>query len=44
VRVRCQANKQSKQAKAWCLMLCGCGGGAVAGAVQGLGAGAIQTK
>ncbi len=27
VRVRCQANKLSKQAKVWCLMLCGCGGG-----------------
>ena len=29
VLVRCQANKLSKQAKAWCLMLCGCGAVAV---------------
>jgi len=27
VQVRCQANKLSKQAKAWCLVLWRCGGG-----------------
>ncbi len=32
--MRCQANKLSKQAKAWCLMLCGCGGGARCWSIQ----------
>ncbi len=34
--VRCQANKLSKQAKAWCLVLCGCCAGAKQ-TKQGLG-------